>query len=88
VLDAGREGGSPPPLLDPLAPLAHLPHHRLSAEEEAGWRCGRAPQLPAALAELTAATAVVVLDPDGNLAGMARAAGGVLQPKLVLDSAG
>jgi tRNA pseudouridine55 synthase len=88
VLDAGREGGSPPPLLDPLAPLAHLPHHRLSAEEEAGWRCGRAPQLPAALAELTAATAVVVLDPDGNLAGMARAGEGLLQPKLVLDAAG
>jgi hypothetical protein len=65
-----------------------LPHHRLSAEEEAGWRCGRAPQLPAALAELTAATAVVVLDPDGNLAGMARAGEGLLQPKLVLDAAG
>jgi tRNA pseudouridine55 synthase len=88
VLDAGREGGAPPPLLDPLAPLAHLPHHRLSAEEETGWRCGRAPQLPAALAELTAATAVVVLDPDGNLAGMARAGEGLLQPKLVLDAAG
>ncbi|MEB3104325.1 MAG: tRNA pseudouridine(55) synthase TruB [Cyanobacteriota bacterium] len=88
VLDAGREGGAPPPLLDPLAPLAHLPHHRLSAEEETGWRCGRAPQLPATLAELTAATAVVVLDPDGNLAGMARAGEGLLQPKLVLDAAG
>jgi tRNA pseudouridine55 synthase len=88
VLDAGGEGGAPPPLLDPLAPLAHLPHHRLSAEEEAGWRCGRAPLLPAALAALAPDTAVVVLDPDGNLGGMARAGEGLLQPKLVLDAAG
>ena len=88
ALNAGREGGALPPLLDPLAPLAHLPRHQLSPEEQAGWRCGRAPLLPAALAELVPETAVVVLDPDGNLAGMARAAAGVLQPKLVLDAAG
>ena len=37
---------------------------------------------------LLAGKRVVVLDPDGNLAGMARAAAGVLQPKLVLDAAG
>jgi tRNA pseudouridine55 synthase len=88
ALDAARDGGAPPPLLDPLAPLALLPHHRLSAEEQAGWRCGRAPQLPAALAGLAPDAPVVVLDPNGNLAGMARAAEGVLQPKLVLDAAG
>jgi tRNA pseudouridine55 synthase len=89
ALDAAREHGAPPPpLLDPLAPLAHLSHHRLSPEEQAGWRCGRAPVLPTALAELPPDTAVVVLDPDGNLAGMARACDGVLQPKLVLDAAG
>ena len=88
TLNTAQEGGALPPLLDPLAPLAHLPHHQLSPEEQAGWRCGRAPLLPAALAELVPAAAVVVLDPDGNLAGMARAAAGVLQPKLVLDAAG
>jgi tRNA pseudouridine55 synthase len=89
TLDAGQESGAPPPgLLDPLAPLAHLPRHRLSTEDQAGWRCGRAPSLPGPLAELAPDSPVVVLDPDGNLAGMARAAKGVLQPKLVLDAAG
>jgi tRNA pseudouridine55 synthase len=89
TLDAGRGNGAPPPgLLDPLAPLAHLPRHRLSTEDQAGWRCGRAPSLPGPLAELDPDSPVVVLNPDGNLAGMARAAKGVLQPKLVLDAAG
>lgn len=89
ALDGGRAGQALPPLLNPLAPLAHLPQHRLSAEEQASWRCGRAPVLPAALAGLAADSAVVVCDPDGNLAGMARVSdGGLLQPKLVLDAAG
>ncbi len=89
ALDAAREQGAPQPsLLDPLAPLAHLSRHRLSPEEQTGWRCGRSPKLPAALAALAPDTPVVVLDPDGNLAGMARATEGVLQPKLVLDAAG
>lgn len=88
ALDAVRDGAAPPPLLDPLAPLRELPRHQLSAEEQAGWRCGRAPELPAALAGLAADTPVVVLDPDGNLAGMARIAGALLQPKLVLDARG
>jgi len=89
ALDAGEESGAPPPgLLDPQAPLAHLPRHRLSPEEQAGWRCGRAPLLPGPLAGLAPDSPVVVLNPDGNLAGMARAAEGVLQPKLVLDAAG
>jgi tRNA pseudouridine55 synthase len=69
-------------------PLAHLPRHQLSTEDQAGWRCGRAPLLPDTLAELAPDSPVVVLEPDGNLAGMARTAGGVLQPKLVLDAAG
>ncbi len=88
TLDAVRDGAAPPPLVDPLAPLAHLARHQLSAEEQTGWRCGRAAALPAALADLAHDTPVVVLDPDGNLAGMARAGAGVLQPKLVLDAAG
>jgi tRNA pseudouridine55 synthase len=89
ALEAGREGGAPPPeLLDPLAPLAHLPRHRLSPEEQAGWRCGRAPKLSGPLAELDPDSPVVVLNPNGNLAGMARTAEGMLQPKLVLDAAG
>jgi tRNA pseudouridine55 synthase len=89
ALDAGRESGAPPPqLLDSLVPLAHLPRHQLSTEDQAGWRCGRAPLLPDTLAELAPDSPVVVLEPDGNLAGMARTAGGVLQPKLVLDAAG
>jgi tRNA pseudouridine55 synthase len=89
ALDSGRESGAPPPqLLDSLVPLAHLPRHQLSTEDQAGWRCGRAPLLPDTLAELAPDSPVVVLEPDGNLAGMARTAGGVLQPKLVLDAAG
>ena len=75
-----------PPLLDPLAALAHLPRRQLDEAEQADWRCGRAigQTLP-----LEAGQAVVVLSQDGNLAGMARARGeGLLQPKLVFDAAG
>jgi len=82
------EAGAPPALLDPLLPLAGLAQHRLTPAEQDGWRCGRAPALAAHLAGLTADTPVVVLDPDGNLAGMARTGEGLLQPKLVLDAAG
>jgi hypothetical protein len=32
----------PPPLLDPLAALAHLERRQLLEEELPGWRCGRA----------------------------------------------
>lgn len=89
ALDAFREPGAPPPvLLHPLAPLSHLIQHRLKAEEQAGWRSGRATELPASLKGLVPETAGVVLDPDGNLAGVARAAEGLLQPKLVLNAAG
>jgi tRNA pseudouridine55 synthase len=82
------EAGAPPALLDPLLPLAGLAQHRLTPAEQNGWRCGRAPALAAHLAGLAADTPVVVLDPDGNLAGMARTGEGLLQPKLVLDAAG
>ncbi len=82
------KASAPPALLDPLLPLAGLAQHRLTPAEQNGWRCGRAPALAAHLAGLTADTPVVVLDPDGNLAGMARTGEGLLQPKLVLDAAG
>jgi tRNA pseudouridine55 synthase len=79
-----------PPLREPLAALAHLPRQRLSPEQLHSWRCGRrlaaAPEAAGTLAE---GQAVVVVTPDGNLAGMARAtADGLLQPKLVLEAAG
>ena len=76
----------PPPLLNPLLALGHLPRRQLQPQELAGWRCGRSleagashpPQQP-----------VLVLGPDGNLAGVARAvAHGLLQPRLVFDAAG
>jgi len=82
---------SPPPLLlDPLQPLATLARHQLAEAELTGWRCGRAPALPPALSHLEAGVPVVVLAPDGSLAGMAHAAPpeGQLQPRLVLDAAG
>ncbi len=84
------EAGPPPPLLDPLAVLAHLPRHRLAEADLAGWRCGRSQAPPDALAgPLGEGSAVVVVGPDGNLAGMARAlADGRLQPRLVLDASG
>jgi tRNA pseudouridine55 synthase len=76
----------PPPLLNPLEPLAGLAQHRLEPEDLPGWRCGRAQQSRAAL---TAGSPVVVVSPDGNLAGMACAlADGQLQPRLVLQAAG
>ena len=80
------EMAPPPALLEPLIPLAHLKQRQLSPEELVGWRCGRA---PSDLDALPAATAVVVLEPTGNLAGMALADGhGQLHPKLVLNAAG
>ncbi len=77
----------PPELLDPLVVLGHLDRRQLEGEAElASWRCGRS--LEAGLA-LPDGTAVVVVGPDGSLAGMAQAqAGGRLQPKLVLQANG
>lgn len=74
----------PPALRDPLEALGHLYRHQLTPEQLVHWRCGRpltvepAPPQP-----------LVVLDPAGRLAGMARSDGqGLLLPRLVLDAAG
>jgi tRNA pseudouridine55 synthase len=75
-----------PRLLDPLQALAGFPRHALQDDDLQGWRCGRAQACDPSWA---ADTAVVVVAPDGNLAGMARVqATGSLQPRLVLDAAG
>jgi tRNA pseudouridine55 synthase len=80
------EAVPPPALVDPLEALSHLPQHKLPAEALTGWRCGR---LQACEPTWPIDTAVVVVGPDGNLAGMARVqASGQLQPRLVLDAAG
>jgi tRNA pseudouridine55 synthase len=80
------DSAPPPPLLDPLLALVDLPRHQLASSELAAWRCGR--DLPAPL-PLPADQPLAVLDPDGNLAGIARADGaGRLRPRLVFDAAG
>ena len=77
---------TPPALVSPLQALAHLPHHQLGHGDLPGWRCGRSQPGGQGLA---LDTAVVVVGPDGNLAGMARLQSeGQLQPRLVLDAAG
>ena len=76
----------PPALVDPLEALSHLHQHQLPPEALTGWRCGR---LQTCEPTWPIDTAVVVVGPDGNLAGMARVqASGQLQPRLVLDAAG
>jgi len=76
----------PPALVDPLKALSHLQQHQLTAEALAGWRFGR---LQACEPAWPIDSPVVVVGPDGNLAGMARVqASGQLQPRLVLDAAG
>jgi tRNA pseudouridine55 synthase len=80
------EAVPPPALVDPLEALSHLPQHQLPAEALMGWRCGR---LQACEPAWPIDAPVVVVGPDGNLAGMARVqASGQLQPRLVLDAAG
>jgi tRNA pseudouridine55 synthase len=80
------EAVPPPALVDPLEALRHLQRHQLTAEALAGWRCGR---LQACEPTWPIDAPVVVVGPDGNLAGMARVqASGQLQPRLVLDAAG
>lgn len=77
------------PLPEPipaLRALKHLSCHQLAEDDWTSWRCGRVLTDPLGR---PAETAVVILGPDGNLAGMARATGeGLLQPKLVFDAAG
>lgn len=76
----------PPPLLDPLRALGHLPRQQLESDQLPSWRCGRS--LPTA-ATHPAEQALAMLHPDGTLAGIARADGaGRLQPRLVFDAAG
>ena len=80
------EAVPPPALVDPLEALSHLQQHQLTTEALAGWRCGR---LQACEPAWPIDAPVVVVGPDGNLAGMARVqASGQLQPRLVLDAAG
>lgn len=80
------EQAPPPPLIDPLHALAHLPRHSLSSEALPLWRCGQAQP---GEGQLASGSAVVVVAPDGNLAGMACVGEhGVLQPRLVLEAAG
>lgn len=80
------EQDPPPAPIPALQALQHLRHHQLAEDDWNGWRCGRTLADPS---QAPAGTAVVVLAPDGNLAGMARATGnGLLQPKLVFDAAG
>jgi len=88
ALDAAIAGlAAPPRLLDPLLPLQHLGRHQLSNDTLASWRCGRRLEVPRPAAET--GEPVVVLDPTGALAGMARSEGAAgLQPKLVLHAAG
>ncbi len=76
----------PPAPMPPLRALTHLSRHHLPEGDWSAWRCGRALADPE---QRPAETMVVILAPDGNLAGMARATGsGQLQPKLVFDAAG
>ena len=76
----------PPALLSPLQALNHLPTHQLAATDLASWRFGQRQPCEQSWA---LDSPVVVVDPDGNLAGMARVAEvGSLQPRLVIDAAG
>ncbi|MFN9629304.1 MAG: tRNA pseudouridine(55) synthase TruB [Cyanobacteriota bacterium] len=75
-----------PPLLDPLSVLSHLPRHPLLAADLAGWRCGRTQE---ASADWPPGTPVLIVDPDGKLAGLAEmGSSSALQPRLVLDARG
>lgn len=81
-----EEVGATPPPLDPLAVLATLPRHQLTVEDLEGWRCGRAQLGPW---DWPPETAVLIVHPDGRLAGLATVRGtGELQPRLVLDARG
>ena len=65
---------------------ADLPQQRLTSEDLAGWRCGRA-QLSAE--NWPPGTIVLMVDPDGKLAGLAEMEGSSgLRPRLVIDARG
>jgi tRNA pseudouridine55 synthase len=77
---------APPVPLDPLAVLTHLPRHDLTAAELEGWRCGRASR---SMDDWPQGASVLMVGPDGKLAGLAAAEdGGVLRPRLVLEARG
>jgi tRNA pseudouridine55 synthase len=77
---------APPIPLDPLAVLTHLPRHHLDIADLAGWRCGR-PQ--SSSGAWPPGASVLMVDPDGKLAGLAAVEdGGVLRPRLVLEARG
>ena len=74
-------------LSDPLTALEHLPKQRLSDEQWLAWTRGQ--RLPLEVLEQPDESPIVMLRPDGSLAGMARTqSDGFLQPKLVFDAAG
>ena len=74
-------------LSDPLSALAHLPQQQLSEEQWLAWTRGQ--RLPLEDPGQPEESALVMLRPDGSLAGMARTrSDGLLQPKLVFDAAG
>jgi tRNA pseudouridine55 synthase len=86
------------PLQDPLIALGHLPRRQLDCSEWQAWTRGQ--RLPWGSEEPLeregpggregpGEAAVVVLRPDGSLAGMARRSDdGRLQPRLVFDASG
>jgi len=76
---------SPPPLLDPLEVLVHFPRHQLAPGDWEGWRCGRA---QVAQTPLASGDPVLVVAPDGKLAGLAKMADGFLQPRVVFAAIG
>jgi tRNA pseudouridine55 synthase len=96
ALGFGLAGALPPdqllpqtPLQDPLLPLGHLPQRRLADHEWLAWTRGQRLPLGAAAPGDSGETPVVVLRPDGSLAGMAgRSDDGRLQPRLVFDASG
>jgi tRNA pseudouridine55 synthase len=96
ALGFGLDGALPPdqllpqtPLLDPLLPLGHLPQRQLEDHEWLAWTRGQRLPMAAPATGDSGETPVVVLRPDGSLAGMARRSDdGRLQPRLVLDASG
>ncbi len=77
---------APPTPLDPLAVLTHLQRHQLDTEALEGWRCGRAQRT---LADWPTGASVLMVAPDGKLAGLAAVDdSGVLRPRLVLEARG
>ena len=74
-------------LLDPLEALDHIASQQLNDEQWLAWTRGQ--RLPLQLPEQPDDSPLVMLRPDGSLAGMARTrSDGLLQPKLVFDAAG